>query len=219
MKKVFAVHTAMALVEPTNALFKEYLPDVKLNHIADDSLIQEVIAAGAVTPMVRKRLFSYYNAAVDAGADVIYNTCSSIGEVAEMARLFLNVPLLKIDDPMAEIAVKSGKRIAVISTLPTTLGPTARLIQKKAIEASKHVEIIEGLAQGAFQAMMGGDRDKHDKKIVEITQKVAYQADIIVLAQGSMARMEQTLMELTGKKVLSSPLSGALGVKEFLGKL
>lgn len=66
MKKVVCVHTAMALVGPLTEIFKEYLPEVKLNHIADDSLIQEVIANNAVTPAVRRRLLSYYNAAADA---------------------------------------------------------------------------------------------------------------------------------------------------------
>ena len=48
----------MALVEPLTKLFKEHLPEVKLNHIADDSLIQEVIANNEVTPAVRRRLIS-----------------------------------------------------------------------------------------------------------------------------------------------------------------
>ncbi len=216
MTKVIAIHTAMALVEPTNVLFKEYLPNVKLNHIADDSLIQEVIAAGEVTKMVRKRMLNYYFAAVDAGADIIYNTCSSVGEVAEQARLSISIPLLKIDDPMALIAAKSADKIAVVATLPTTLGPTARLILKKAKELGKTIEIIEGLADGAFQAMMSGDSKKHDNLILEASKRVAEKADIIVLAQGSMARMEAALAEATGKKVLSSPLSGVLGIKEFL---
>jgi aspartate/glutamate racemase len=216
MIKVFAIHTATTMVEPTTALFKEHLPNVKLNHIADDSLIQEVIAANQVTPMVRKRLISYYFAAVDGGADIIFNTCSSIGEVAQQARQMLTIPLLKIDDPMAIQAVSMAGKIAVLATLPTTLGPTANLIRKMAFEQNKNVEIFEGLAEGAFQALMSGDRDKHDYLILEASKKVAEKAEIIVLAQGSMARMEPELVRLTGKKVLSSPLSGVLGVKEFL---
>ena len=77
MIKVVAVHTAMALVQPLTEIFKEYLPEVKLNHIADDTLIQEVIANNEVTPAVRRRLLSHYVAAADAGADVVFNTCSS----------------------------------------------------------------------------------------------------------------------------------------------
>ena len=36
-------------------------------------------------------------------------------------------------------------------------------------------------------------------------------------AQGSMARMEQRLSELTGKPVLSSPVLGVKGLRKFLG--
>ena len=69
MVKVFAVHTALAMVEPTTELFKKHLPDVKLNHIVDDSLIQEVIINNMVTPSVAKRLMNCFFMAVDAGAD------------------------------------------------------------------------------------------------------------------------------------------------------
>jgi hypothetical protein len=40
--------------------------------------------------------------------------------------------------------------------------------------------------------------------------------DLLVLAQGSMARMAGKLSEVSGKPVLSSPLSGVLGVKKYI---
>lgn len=213
MKKVFAVHTALAMIEPTTQLFKEHLPDVKLNHIVDDSLIQEVIANNCITPAVAKRLVNCYHMAVDAGADAIFNTCSSIGEIAQFARKLVPIPLLKIDDPMALEAIKTAKRIGVLATLPTTLAPTASLLKSMAVEHNKDIEVVEGLADGAFAAMMSGDRDTHDSLIVKASEAVADKVDLIVLAQGSMGRMAEKLEEVTGKKVLSSPLSGVLGVK------
>lgn len=217
MIKVFAVHTAMAMVEPTTLLFKEHLSEIKLNHLADDSLIQEVIASKGVTLAVRKRLINYYFAAVDAGATIIFNTCSSVGEIAEYARELIPIPILKIDDPMAIKAVQLSTRIGVLATLPTTLLPTSNLIKRKAVQAGKKVSIVEGLAEGAFEAMMmTGNIEKHDMLILEASKKIASQVDVIVLAQGSMARMEERLAKETGKTVLSSPLLGVLGVKEFL---
>ena len=44
MINVICVHTAMALVEPLTKTFAELLPEVNVNHIADSSLIKEVIA-------------------------------------------------------------------------------------------------------------------------------------------------------------------------------
>ena len=214
--KVMAVHTATALIEPITNLFKEYLPQVKLNHIADDSLIQEVIAKNRVTPAVRKRLFQYYFSAVDAGADLIFNTCSSIGDVAMSGRLYINIPIIKIDDAMAQKAVQTGNKIGVIATLPTTLKPTAELVKAMAKKENKSIEIVEGLAEGAFQAVMSGDKDTHDSLILKASEKIADKVDVIVLAQGSMARMEEQLASVTGKTVLSSPKLGVLDVKNYL---
>ena len=216
MIRIFAVHTSTALIEPITALFKEYLPEVKLNHLADDSLIQEVIANGKVTPMVKKRLLSYYYAAAEAGADFIFNTCSSVGEVADNANLFLPVPVIRIDEQMALKAIELSDRIGVLATLPTTLLPTANLLKKKAAAGNKKITLVEGLAEGAFEALMSGDREKHDALILEASKKVAAKADVIVLAQGSMARMEQQLADECGKIVLSSPLLGVLGLKKLL---
>jgi hypothetical protein len=86
MKTVVAVHTALAMVEPVKKLFAENLPGVRLINIVDDSMIQDVIREGKVPEAVRIRLLRYYDAAVDAGADVIFNTCSSVGDVAIEAR-------------------------------------------------------------------------------------------------------------------------------------
>ena len=216
MIRIVAVHTAMALVESTTNLFREHLPQVKINNIADDSLIQEVIAHNAVTPAVRRRLLNYYTGASDAGATLVYNTCSSVGPVADLGNLIAPVPVFRIDGPMAEKAVRDGKKIGVIATLPTTLAPTVELLRRKAGEAGQVVEIVEGLADGAFQAGQAGDPQKHDLLIRQAAEKIAGRVDLFVLAQGSMARMEAALAEITGKPVLSSPLLGVLGVKQYL---
>jgi len=216
MIKVVAIHTAFALVEPLNKLFKENLPDVKLNHIVDDSLIQEVIANNVVTNRVRKRLLSYYQAAADSGADFIFNCCSSVGDVAETGRTISDIPVFRIDYPMAVTAVTQAKKIGVIATLSTTLAPTVGLLYRLSNETGKDIEIVKGLANGAFQAGQSGDTEKHDKLIEEAAVKIADKVDLFVLAQGSMARMEARLAELTGKPVLSSPLSGVTGLKEYL---
>jgi aspartate/glutamate racemase len=219
MKTVVAIHTAMPMVEPTKELFARHLPDVRLINIVDDSLIQDVIAAGEVPAAVKKRLMNYYHSSIDAGADVIFNTCSSVGDIALEAKELFDVPLVKIDDSMAASAVNESSSIGVLATLPTTLSPTVRLIQHFAEKMGKEVKISEGLAAGAFQAVISGDADKHDQLILNAAEKLASQVDLFVLAQGSMARMENQIAETTGKKVLSSPERGVLDVKEVLASL
>lgn len=217
MKKVVCVHTAMALVGPLTETFRELIPEVQVEHIAESSLIKEVIANNAVTPAVRRRLLDYYNAAADSGADIIFNTCSSVGDIADLGNSISRVPVFRIDRPMAERAVQEAQRIGVISTLPTTLDPTCRLLKNCAAEAGKEITLVEGLADGAFAAGQSGDSETHDRLIAEAAQRIADSVDLFVLAQGSMARMEQRLSELTGKPVLSSPVLGVLGLRKRLG--
>lgn len=207
----------MALVGPLTELFAKLLPEVNVNHIADSSLIKEVIASGGVTPAVRRRLLAYYNAAADAGADVVLNTCSSVGDVADYGNQYARIPVCRIDRPMAAEAVMECSRIGVISTLPTTLDPTCRLLRSEAERAGRDVVLVEGLADGAFAAGQSGDRDTHDRLIAEAAVRICANVDMLVLAQGSMASMEERLFRLTGLPVLSSPVLGIKALRKPLG--
>ena len=77
--------------------------------------------------------------------------------------------------------------------------------------------LFRSLADGAFAAGQSGDSETHDRLIAEAAERIAGDVDLFVLAQGSMARMEQRLSQLTGKPVLSSPVLGILGLKKFMG--
>jgi Asp/Glu/hydantoin racemase len=218
MPTVAAVYTALNIVDSIKGIFAEILPDVRLINIADDSLIQDVIAAGEVTPAVMRRLVAYYQAAEQAGADLIFNTCSSVGEIAVLGQQFVDVPLVQIDHAMAETAVKSSK-IGVLATLPTTLGPTTRLVRAKAAAADRPVNVYEGLAAGAFQALLAGDTDEHDRRIMAAAEELAEDVEIFVLAQASMGRLQDALAQTTGKPVLTSPRLGVLSVARRLERL
>ncbi|WNS46662.1 aspartate/glutamate racemase family protein [Paenibacillus sp. MMS20-IR301] len=219
MKTVVAVYTGQGLADPLKALFKELLPEVRLVNIIDDSLIGDVVQAGEVPPGVARRLVQYFHHGEELGADVILNTCSSVGEVAGAARGMIGVPIVKIDELMAEQAVAGYSRIAVLATLPSTLAPTIRLIRQKAEEAGKEISVVNGLAAGAFEALVSGDPVEHDAILLRTAVEAAGQAEVVVLAQGSMARMEQALQAATGIPVLSSPRFGIRQVKELLEQL
>ena len=219
MNIVAAIFTAQSIVESTKQLFAELVPGCRVISIIEDALIQDVIRAGQVTPEIARRLVRYYLAAQDTGADLIFNTCSSIGDVAIMARSLVAIPLVKIDDAMAAEAVRTGARVGVLATLQTTLAPTVRLVKAQAAAAGRSVSVVEGLAQGAFEALMAKQPEKHDELVTAAAEQVAKQADVIVLAQGSMARMEAALAQRTGKPVLSSPRRGVLEVKETLERM
>lgn len=215
MTKIAAIYTGQGLCEPLTALFKKVLPDCRLINIIDDSIISDVKAAGCVTKAVALRLLSYYRKGQELGADYILNTCSSVGAVVAPARTFISTPIIRIDDHMADEAVSKASHIGVIATLPTTLAPTMQLIREKAKAAGKKVEVIDGLANGAYEALVGGNPDEHDRVILETAKKLAGKSECIVLAQGSMMRMREKLERETGITVLASPTCCAEYIKNL----
>ncbi|GBF75609.1 Asp/Glu/hydantoin racemase [Paenibacillus sp. 598K] len=218
MDTVVAVYTGQGLAEPLKRQFDELLPEVRLVNIIDDSIIAEVMREGGVTSGVKRRLMQYYQHAADLGASIILNTCSSVGETASDARAFFDIPLVKIDEQMAAEAVASYRSVAVLATLPTTLQPTLRLLRQQAEQQGRTVQLIDGLAAGAYEALVGGRQDEHDRLLLETAERVAAQADALVLAQGSMARMEAELAQRLGKPVLSSPRRSVIEIRRLLAE-
>ncbi|TWT91047.1 Asp/Glu/Hydantoin racemase [Pseudobythopirellula maris] len=206
MKKLGLIHTSATLVPIFAELCAAKLPGVETFNIADDSLIKEVIATGRLTSSVSRRVAAHVVAADEAGADQILVTCSSIGAAVERAAGLVDTPVLRVDQPMADQAVATGKRIGVAATLPTTLGPTADLIRRRAEAAGREIELDAQLCEGAFEALMSGDAERHDKMVAEALVRLAKDNDVVVLAQASMARVVAQLdAETTKTPILSSP--------------
>lgn len=205
-KKLGLVHTSATLVPVFAALCKEKLPGVEVFNIADDSLVKGIREAGSLTAQISRRVAGYLESAELAGADYIMVTCSSIGPAVEAGAKLIGVPVLRVDQPMADMAVRTGKRIGVIATLRTTLEPTADLISRRAVAAGKQVEITSKLAEGAFEALMSGDPAKHDTMVAAALKDLSKQVDVIVLAQASMARVVDALAaEDKRVPILASP--------------
>jgi Asp/Glu/hydantoin racemase len=152
-----------------------------------------VIRRNELTPLTAKRVGQHVASAEEAGADFILVTCSSIGRAVEAAAAKASIPVLRVDQPMADEAVRLGRRIGVVATLPTTLDPTADLIRRRAAVANKNVEITERLCQGAFAALMSGDAAAHDSAVAQALRELSSNCDVVVLAQASMARVADAL--------------------------
>lgn len=205
-KTLGLVHTSATLVPVFAQLCKEKLPGVDVFNIADDSLVKGIISAGSLTPTIARRVAAYLESAELAGADYIMVTCSSIGPAVEAAAKLIGVPVLRVDQPMADKAATAGKRIGVIATLRTTLEPTADLISRRAALAGKQIELTSRLCEGAFETLMSGQPAVHDAKVAAALKELSQQVDVIVLAQASMARVVDALApEDKRVPILASP--------------
>jgi Asp/Glu/hydantoin racemase len=205
-KTLGLIHTSATLVPVFQQLCSQYLPNVKVFNIVDDSLIKNVISCGELTPTNARRVVNYVGSAEVAGADFILVTCSSIGAAVEAAADLTGVPVLRVDQPMADKAVQTGKRIGVVATLSTTLQPTSDLVKRRAAVAGKTIELETVLCEGAFDALMSGDTATHDAMVAKALRELSAKTDVIVLAQASMARVADSLSPEDKKvPILASP--------------
>ena len=152
-------------------------------------------------------------------SDLVLLTCSSIGPCAEVAAEMVSVPVLRIDEPMAEEAVAIGKRIAVIATLGSTLKPAADLVERHAERAGRRVAIERVLCEGAFEAASAGNPEEHDRIVLEGLESLVgppQPANVVVLAQASKARVAERLPPDNPIPILSSPRSGIRRAGEVL---
>ena len=216
MKKIFAIHTSNVSYYDLKDLFAKYGNDIEYHNIVDDSLLDEVKANGHVTPAIISRMCTYFKIAEDLGADLIFNQCSSVGEASDIASKCVKIPVVKIDEAMAEKAVSMGNKIAVIATVASTVGPSTRLVRTKAKEANKDCVVDEILVDGALDILMKEKNvEKHNKLVIDAINKASEDHDVIVLAQGSMTAILPYLKE-TKVPVLTSP---ELGVQKAVAKL
>jgi Asp/Glu/hydantoin racemase len=204
--RLFLLHTSATLVPMFEQLCKEKLPGAAVFNMVDDSLIKDVIAHQCLRPQTARRVTQLVAAAEDAGADQVLVTCSSIGRAVETAASLSRVPVLRVDRPMAEQAVATGRRVGVIATLRTTLEPTADLVQRCAAEAGREIELTARLCDGAFESLMGGDAARHDELVLAALHELQSQVDVIALAQASMARVANLLADDERRvPILASP--------------
>jgi Asp/Glu/hydantoin racemase len=205
-RKLGLLHTSATLVPIFEQLCKAKLPGVSVFNLVDDSLIRDVIAHGHLRPKTARRVAQLIASAEDAGADYIMVTCSSIGAAVETAANLVTVPVLRVDQPMADQAIATASRIGVIATLPTTLEPTADLLRRRAHAAGKEINLTTRLCEGAFDALMSGDSKTHDMLVGNALRELSIEVEVIALAQASMARVVAGLSEADLRvSILASP--------------
>jgi Asp/Glu/hydantoin racemase len=218
MSTLAIVHTTSVTVDSLKALALELMPEVSVVNFVDDSILPQLKANGGDVSKVAQRLVQYAKFAEEVGASVILNACSSVGEVVPLAQEAVSIPVVRIDEAMAEKAVKTGSKIVVAATLGTTLDPTMRLLESKARSSGKNVTLDALLVAEAYEKLIQGDKEGHDRLLAARLEEAGKTADVVVLAQASMAQVLTALPASKQGKFLTSPRLGMERVKVVLEK-
>ena len=216
-KKLALLHTSPMLTPLFGTLCAQWMPETRIFHMVDESLIKNTIETGHLQNTTIRRLIGMIGSGFEAGADAVLVTCSSIGPGVDVAQKIFDRPVIRVDEAMAAKAVGFGTRIGVVATLRTTLDPTTALVHRKAAEAGRQIEITDCLCDGAFEAVIAGDTATHDRIVAYALTNEMRGVDAIVLAQASMARVAGALAPgSVSAPILSSPELGVKHVRDVL---
>jgi Asp/Glu/hydantoin racemase len=208
-------HTAEPNVALFGGLMAELAPDIPTRHVLETEPLQRAVAAGKVTSEIALFTEQRILAALADDPAVLVCTCSTIGGVVDhMAHP--RIPLLRIDRPMARLAVDAGNRVLIAACVESTIGPTRELIESASWEkhpfqtfSSQIVRIFD-----AWPFFLAGDKPAYWQRIAERLREASPGFDAIVLAQASMAGAADLLADL-GIPVISSPRTGVQATVDY----
>jgi len=172
-RKVAFIHTSPAAVGPLMQFYGGAAPELEITSLLDDGLLR--LLAEGEHAVARRRLAEMLGAASETyGAELAMITCSSVPkEMAESLGGDFDVPVLKIDYPMAREAVRAGRRVGVAATFRPTLVPTSRLLSEAAAEAGVEIEIVEEVVPEAYTALLANDTATHDRLLLDGVELLA----------------------------------------------
>ena len=214
------VHTVPALAEVFERDLRDAAPHAEASHRVDAGMLARAREIG-VDATVDARVAELVAELADEGVDAVLVTCSSIGESAERAAVASSVPVVRVDAAMAAEAVAlaghgDGRpgRIVVLATVEATLGPTVRLLRRATSGEGAAPTVQTRLLADALRARESGDQSVHDALVAEAVREEAERADVVVLAQASMAqaaaglRTQAPVLSLAVLRVARRPRGG-----------
>ena len=130
-KTLGIIHASSLTIKAMQPFVEQYLREISVMHLCDDTIQRDNIKAGVgVIPKVNYCKFAQYaHNLEEAGVDMILLACSTFNYAAELARPMINIPIMQIDRPMMENAVRNGKRVGMLATLSTTVPSSERLLR------------------------------------------------------------------------------------------
>ncbi len=216
-RKLGIIHAALISTRAVQKYIDEIIPEVEVVHWVDDT-IQNTNFACEPGTIPKKNYAKFVQAALsqqEYGVDLILLACSTFNRAAEFARPMIDTPLLQIDRPMMDLAVRDGNRIGLLATVPTTVPASERLLHLAAAEAGKEIEVRLRLCSDAFQVLKAGNPEKHNDMLLEEIGCLSGDVDAIVMAQVSMTALEPRLIN-TRVPVYNSGRTGFNKVREML---
>ena len=214
MTRIALIHALAHSVEPINAALARDWPEAQRMNLLDDSLSADLAAHGTgLDAAMHERFARLAQYAVDCGSHAILFTCSAFGPCIEaVARRHAPLPVLKPNEAMVADAAAHGGAVGLIASFAPTL-------ESMPPEFPPGTVLHTALAEGALAALNAGDGARHDALVADAAGRLQRQgAQVIALAQFSMARARDAVAARTGLPVLTTVDSAVRALRGRAGK-
>jgi hypothetical protein len=181
------------------------LDNVMLKHRVRADLLSAAERAGRATPEILAQTAEEL-VAVASGADAVLLTCSTLGPAAALAAGRVGIPLLRVDQALAEEAVRDGGLVVALCAVGTTIGPTRAVFEAAAMATGATIEVR--LVPGAWDKFRAGRERDYWLAIAEAADSAASEGAVVALAQASMAGA----LSVARSKPLASPITGLAAI-------
>ena len=215
--RVALVHAMLASLPPVERAFARGWPEARLVHLLDDSLPEDLEAAGDLADAFGRRFVALARYAEECGAEAVLFTCSAFGAAIESAAAAVRVPVLKPNEAMVEEAVREAGTLVLLATFAPTLASMSREIAAAAQAAGSPLRLSSVHVPDALEALVRGEGERHDELVARAASEHAPEGAVVALAQFSMARAATRVSEAVPGRVLTTPDSAVKRLREALG--
>ena len=210
--RIALIHALAHSVAPINAVMATQWSEATRMNLLDDSLSADLAASGRGLDDAMHQRFQDLSAyAVGTGADGILFTCSAFGPCIDAVKArYPQMPVLKPNEAMITEAEKHGGKVGLIASFASTL-------KTMPDEFSPQTVLDTQLVEAALDALNQGQGERHDALVLDAAQQlIARGAEVIALAQFSMARAAALLRQELSVPVLTTPDSAVTALKAAL---
>jgi Asp/Glu/hydantoin racemase len=211
------LHTTTSLITTFEALCADLLPEIKIKHIIDEVLLEEVCMRGKFQPADVQRLAGYIQSALTIGARAMLVTCPALSPLVDRLPRLAGLRVYKIDTAMIALAAQKGERIGVLATDSTLLESMRQMLKDEAEMINREIMVEMMIVPEAQDALRDGNCEKFDRLVRKSINEISDWVDCVVLAQASMARAMPLRSQPRRKvPILSGPHLALGQIREFL---
>lgn len=214
--RIALIHALAHSVAPINDALARDWPEAQRMNLLDDSLSADLARSGRLDDAMTARFVALGDYAARCGADAIAFTCSAFGPcIAAVVRRLAPLPVLEPYEAMIDAAAAQARAHGVRIGLVASFAPT---LASMPAQFPADVPLVGALADGALQALDGGDGAAHDRAAVRAALALQAQGcSAIALAQFSLARARAPVAAATGLPVFTTPDTTVQALRRRLG--